>query len=155
MLLIVLVINLLPSLAEAQPSKTAWQTEWERVVEAGKKEGKVVVSIPASAELRKEIERVFKPRFGIDVEIVPARGAAIVRRIVDENKAEIFHFDVHIGGSLSAVTGLLSEGVLEPVEPWLILPDVKDPKNWWGGHMWVDRSRRYIYAFQAYLTESM
>ena len=139
----------------AQTSKPAWQTEWDKTVEAAKKEGKVVVSIPASAELRKMTEETFKQRYGIGIEIVPGRGASIVRRIADESKAGVRNFDIHIGGSSSLVTALLAEGILEPIEPWLMLPEVKEAKNWWGGHMWVDQGKRYIYAFQAYLTESM
>ena len=139
----------------AQTSKPAWQTEWDKTVEAAKKEGKVVVSIPASAELRKMTEETFKQRYGIGIEIVPGRGASIVRRIADESKAGVRNFDIHIGGSSSLVTALLAEGILEPIEPWLMLPEVKEAKNWWGGHMWVDRGKRYIYSFQGYLTESM
>lgn len=78
-----------------------------------------------------------------------------MRRIADEHKAGVRHFDLHIGGSLSAVTALLGEGILEPIEPWLLVAEAKDPKNWWGGHLWVDNAKRYIYSFQAYLTESM
>jgi len=143
------------SSALAQAPRPTWQAQWDKTVEGAKKEGGVVVSLPASAELRKMIEEVFKRRYGIEIEIVPGRGASIVRRIADESKAGIRHFDIHIGGSSSLVTGLLAEGILEPIEPWLILPEVKEDKNWWGGHMWVDRAGRYIYSFQAYLTESM
>jgi iron(III) transport system substrate-binding protein len=142
------------SAAWSQTGRPAWQAQWEKALGAAKKEGKVVVSIPASTELRKLTEEAFK-KFGIELELVPARGSVIIRRIADEAKAGVRHFDIHIGGSNSAVSGLLAEGILEPVEPWLILPEVKDPKNWWGGHMWVDKASRYIYAFQAYLTESM
>ena len=49
----------------------------------------------------------------------------------------------------------MPDGVLEPISPWLILPEVREPKNWWGGHMWVDRDQTYIYSFQAYLTDSI
>lgn len=141
--------------ALAQTAKPAWQMEWDKVLEAAKKEGKVVVSLPASAELRKMTEEVFKRRYGIEIEIVPGRGASIVRRIADESKAGIRNFDIHVGGSSSVVSGLLAEGTLEPIEPSLILPEVKEAQNWWGGHMWVDRGKRYVYSFQAYLTESM
>ena len=143
------------SLVSAQTVNPNWKAEWDKTLELAKKEGKVVVSIPASAELRKLTEEAFKKRFGIDAELVPGRGSAIIRRIADESKAGVRHFDIHIGGSNSVVSGLLDEGVLEPLEAWLIIPEVKDPKNWWGGHMWVDRAKRYIYSFQAYLTESM
>lgn len=152
-LAVVLVFE--PVSAVAQTGRLAWQAEWEKALEAAKKEGKVVVSIPASAELRKMTEEGFQQRFGIEVEVVTGRGASVIRRIADEMKANVHQFDVHIGGSSSLVTGLLAEGVLEPIAPWLILPEVKEPKNWWGGHMWVDRERRYIYTFQAYLTESV
>ncbi|MEK7210570.1 MAG: extracellular solute-binding protein, partial [Candidatus Binatota bacterium] len=144
-----------PPAGAGQASKPAWQAEWDKAVEAAKKEGKVVVSVPASAELRKGLEEGFKRRFGIEVEAVPARGAAIVRKIIEESRAGVRYFDIHIGGSESVVTGLLPEGILEPVEPWLILPEVKDPKQWWGGHIWVDNAKRYVYSFQAYQTVTL
>jgi len=31
---------------------------------------------------------------------------------------------------------------------------VKDPKQWWGGHLWVDNAKKFIYMFQANLTAS-
>jgi iron(III) transport system substrate-binding protein len=139
----------------AQAAKPAWQVEWNRAVELAKKEGKVVISIPASAELRPALEEGFKRRFGFVIESVPARGTSVVRKIVDESKAGISYFDIHIGGSESIVTGMLPEKILEPIEPWFILPEVKDPKNWWGGHIWIDNAKRFIYAFQAYQTESV
>jgi hypothetical protein len=33
--------------------------------------------------------------------------------------------------SSSAVSGMLDEGILDALEPWLVLPEVKDPKQWW------------------------
>ena len=82
-----------------------------------------------------------------------ARGSAAVRRMADEFKAGVRHFDLHIGGSSSIVSGMLDKGILDPIEPWLALPEVKDPKQWWGGHLWVDNAKRFVYMFQAYLSE--
>lgn len=140
------VILLVPVGLGAQPATSAAQREWKKTLEAAKTEGKIVVSIPASAELRKQLEEVVKRRLGIEVEVFTARGGAAVRRMADEFKAGVRHFDVHIGGSSSAVSGLLDEGLLDSIEPWLLLPEVKDPKNWWGGHMWVDKAEKYIYT---------
>lgn len=128
--------------------------EWERTLEAARKEATVVVSIPASAELRKGIEDVFPKRYGIKVELFPARGAQGVQRIQQESKVGVRYFDIHIGGTDSFVSSLLTDGLLEPFEPFLILPEVKDPKSWWGGHIWVDKTKKYIYSFQAYLTDA-
>jgi iron(III) transport system substrate-binding protein len=142
------------STARAQTGQLV-QSEWKRIVEAGKKEGKVVVSIPASAELRKEVEKGVKQRFGIEAELIAGRAASIVGKIQQEAKAGVYNFDIHLGGSESMVTGLLAENLLEPLEPAMVLPEVKEPKNWWGGHLWVDNAKRYIYSSQAYQTENI
>ena len=141
--------------ALAQSSRAAGNADWDRVVDAAKKEGRVVAAIPPSPELRKGLEEAFTKRFGIVLESVPARGGAIIRRIVEESKAGIHYFDLHIGGTESIVKGLLPENVLDPVEPWFILPEVRDAKNWWGGHIWIDKAKRYIYGFSAYQTASI
>jgi ABC-type Fe3+ transport system substrate-binding protein len=138
----------------AQASQTL-AGDWEKTVEAGRKEGKVVASIPPSAELRKLMELSFPKRYGIGVEFVPARGGNIIRRMVDESKAGVQYFDVHIGGTESIITGLLTENVLEPVEPFFALPEVRDPKQWWSGHIWADNAKRFVYAFVAYQTVSL
>ena len=141
--------------AYSQPSKAAGSAEWDKLVEAAKKEGKVTVSLPASGELKKQIEEQFFKRYGIEVETFTARASSAVRRMADEFKAGVRHFDLHVGGSSSIVSGMLDEGILDPIEPWLVLPEVKDPKQWWGGHLWVDNAKRFIYMFQAYLPESI
>jgi iron(III) transport system substrate-binding protein len=138
---------------QGQQRQTSGSADWDALVDAAKKEGKVTVSLPASAEMKKQIEEQFKKRYGIEVETFTARGSSAVRRMADEFKAGVRSFDLHIGGSSSIVSGTLDEGILDPIEPWLALPEVKDPKQWWGGHMWVDNAKRFIYTFQAYLSE--
>ena len=140
---------------QAQATKPAWQAEWEKALEAGRKEGKVVASVPPSPEVRKGLEEGFARRFGLVLESFPARGTTVIRRIADESKAGIHYFDIHIGGTESIVGGLLSENVLDPVEPWFILPEVKDAKSWWGGHIWIDNAKRFIYSFSAYQTAGL
>lgn len=137
------------AIAQSKPN------EWEKIVEAAKKEGKVVASIPPSSELRRLMEIAFTRRFGIGVEFVPARGGAIIQRMLSEAKSGVHYFDLHIGGTESIITGLLPENVLDPVEPYFILPEVKDAKQWWGGHIWADNAKRFIYNFVAYQTVSI
>jgi ABC-type Fe3+ transport system substrate-binding protein len=144
-----------PTPAMAQGAKAAAQAEWDKTLELGKKEGKVVVSIPASAELRAAIEKQFEARFGIDVEPVVSRASNIVRKIVDEAGAGIHYVDLHIGGSESIVTALLPEAILEPIEPLMLLAEVKDPKRWWGGHIYIDNAKKFAYASLAYQSESL
>ena len=131
----------------AQP---AWQAEWEKVVAAAKKEGRVVVAIPPSAELRKQIEPAFKRKFGFEMEPVAARGAQNASRIIQESKGGVKFFDALITGSGSALT-VLHAGYLDPLESAMILSEVKDPKQWWGGHVWEDNvtNKRSLYSFIA------
>ena len=72
-----------------QQSKIAGPLEWDKLIDASRKEGKVTVSIPASQELKTQIEEQFKKRFGVEVEVFTARGSAGVRRIADEFKAGV------------------------------------------------------------------
>jgi iron(III) transport system substrate-binding protein len=137
----------------AGEAKPLAAVKWEKTVEAAKKEGKVVVSIPVSAELRRGIEKAFKQRFGIEPELDVGRAASIIGRIQQESKAGVPYFDLHMGGSESMVTGLLSAGILAPLEPAMILPEIQDPNSWWGGHIWVDNAKRYIYASHAFQVE--
>jgi iron(III) transport system substrate-binding protein len=133
----------------------ASQDSWKEVVEAGKKEGNVVVSIPASSDLRKQLEAAFEQRFpGIDLELVAGTATAMLRRISDEFQAGVRYFDIHVGGAGSMISGFVGGRIVDPIEPNLVLPEVKEPKNWWGGHMAIDREKRFTYTFSAFLVAS-
>src|SRR5262245_40824496 len=124
--------------------------EWDKILEAAKKEGKIVIAIPPANELRKEMEPLLKQKFGLEAELVSAPGPRNASRIASERKAGVSYFDALIVGTGTAV-GLAHDGMLEPIEPLLILGEVKDPKEWWGGHIWEDNlsTNRYLYSFLA------
>ena len=148
----ILCVSVTPLFAQDKQTRPS---EWEKVVEAAQKESKVVVSIPSSADLRTNLERTFRQRFGIQIESVVARGSASVRKIAEEARAGVRYFDVHMGGSESVVSGLLPEGVLAPVTDSFMLSEVKDPKHWWGGHIWTDNAKKFIYTSLAYTTDNI
>src|SRR5947199_666923 len=50
--------------------------EWERTLEAAKKEGKIVLAIPPANELRREMEIVLKQKFGFETELITNPGRA-------------------------------------------------------------------------------
>jgi iron(III) transport system substrate-binding protein len=131
-------------------AQSGWQSEWEQTLAAAKKEGKVIVGIPPSAELRKELEPAFKTRFSFELELFAATGPQIANRIVTEGRAGVRYFDTFIFGSCTGVP-LIKSGMFDPVEPYMILPEVKDAKNWWGGHVWMDNvsGTHLFYSFVA------
>ena len=123
-------------------------SEWEKTVEAAKKEGKLVAAIPASAELRKAITEVFPKRFpGIELELTNARGPSNAGKIAAEHAAGVHYYDLLISGT-STPFNLLQAGILEPMDPLLILSEVKDPKRWYGGHIWLDNAKNIFMPFR-------
>jgi iron(III) transport system substrate-binding protein len=124
--------------------------EWDKTVEAAKKEGKIVIAIPPATELRKHMETVLRHKFGLETELVPAPGPKNASRIASEQKAGVRYFDAIICGTGTAI-GLTHDGMLEPMEAFWILPEVKDAKQWWGGHIWEDNvsTNRFLYSFLA------
>jgi ABC-type Fe3+ transport system substrate-binding protein len=132
-----------------------WQTEWERTLAAAKKEGTVVVGIPASSELRTAIGAKFKDKFGIAVELLPARGPENVTRIVTEFNAGVRYFDILVAGGATPLA-MVSAGAADDFPSYMVMPEVKDPKHWWGGHIWEDNvsTKRHVYAFLCYTSET-
>lgn len=127
-----------------------WQSECEAALKGAKKEGKLVLAIPPSAELRKELEPLLKQKFGIEAELIVSRGADSANRIASEYRAGVRTFDGLIQGTTTAMS-LQDDGMLDPVSAYMILPEVKDPKFWWGGHIWNDniKTNRFLYSFVA------
>jgi iron(III) transport system substrate-binding protein len=153
--LIFVIVSLIVAPTFAGEARAPSSTEWERTVDSAKKEGKLVAAIPASAELRKAIGEIFPKRFpGIELDLTNARGPSNASKISAEHAAGVRYFDLLISGTATPFS-LLNAGILEPVEPLLVLPEVKDPKRWYGGHIWLDNAKRFIYAFQVYQSENI
>ena len=126
------------------------QDEWKKITDAAKKEGKVIVGGPPTAVLRKQFQETFEKKFGLELEIISAPGPQNATRAMSEFKAGVKYFDVLHGGS-GTLEPLKNEAMLAPFTEYMILPEVKDPKQWWGGHMWEDniKTNRFIYSFSA------
>src|SRR5437773_12365318 len=76
-----------------------WKKDWEKTLQEAKREGKIVVGIPARAEIRKLLEVAVKTKFVIDMELLKARGPQNASRIAAEYKARVKYLDIFIGGS--------------------------------------------------------
>jgi ABC-type Fe3+ transport system substrate-binding protein len=126
------------------------QHEWRKTIDAAKKEGKIVAGGPPTAVLRKQFKERFESKFGIELELVSAPGPQNAGKAMAEFKAGVRYFDVLHGGS-GTLEPLKNENMLVPFMDYVILPDVQDPRQWWGGHMWEDNvnTHRFIYSFSA------
>jgi iron(III) transport system substrate-binding protein len=131
-----------PEAAELRPG---WNAEWEKTLEAAKKEGRVVLY---ASEGREIVFREFQKKYPeIKVVTVLGRGNQIAQRVMGERRAGKHLADIYISGSGTAYD-FYDWKALDPVKPALILPEVLDESKWWGGkHVYHDDESRYILAF--------
>ncbi len=142
-------------LKASQKSQTGsgegWEGDWERTLQAARKEGKVVVYALSSGPVMKDMAPQFKKKFGIELEVLPLdKGPLLTAKLFAERKAGLFLADIYSGGTNTFFGVMKSAGVSQPMEPKLILPEVVDPKVWYPGQLpWLDKDHMLFqyYAF--------
>src|SRR5947207_15076431 len=136
---------LLLALAGLANAGAAWLEEWERVLQAAKKEGKVAIIGPIGADRRDALTIAFEKKYGISVEYHADSGAGILPRLSAERKADRYLWDAVITGTTTTLENLIPARVLDPLEANLILPEVKDLKLWRNGALeFLDPGRQLL-----------
>lgn len=117
-----------PSVAQ---TKSQAKPNWEQVLSAAKKEGKVVVWGPPGELIRKAMTEGFKKAFPeIAIEYSGARGGEQATRIKAERDGGVYGVDVLLSGTTTAITQMKPMKALDPIAPALMLPEVTDVKHW-------------------------
>ena len=131
-------------------------SEWQGLVAAAKKEGKVVIGAPPGSDFRNEVQATLKKRFDLDSEFVQAPGPNLMSKIVAEKQAGAVSVDAFLVGPCTG-NSLLKADLFEPLAPAMILPEVKDPAKWFGGHLWADNQtgKNLLYSFVAQVAPSL
>jgi len=129
--------------AEVSPQ---WQQEWEKVLEAAKKEGRLLLATNQDFQM---VFAEFQKRYPeIQVVSLPGNSSAQLPRIITERRAEKYLADVAIFGPGGMYNVLHKAKALDPIKPALILPEVLDKSKWWKGeHHYRDDEEQYIFAF--------
>jgi len=109
--------------------------QWETVLAAAKREGTVTMFGPQGSTRQQALSAPFEKKYGIKVEYQGAGGPEVPPRVQKERGAGQYLWDVFLLGTSTGVLGLRPMGALDPIEPALILPEVKDPKQWRGGQL--------------------
>jgi iron(III) transport system substrate-binding protein len=124
--------------ASLQPAKpgsasASGSSDWETVVAAGKREGKVAIIGPVGDAVSNILVDPFQKQYGITVDFIALPGNAATARINQERSASQYNLDILIAGSAGSLDSLIPNKALDSIDSALILPEVKDPKNWRGG----------------------
>lgn len=134
-----------PVLAQSAGAPPDWEKQWNELITAAQKEGKVVVLAPPDPEVRQALPEAFKKRFGVTVEYIGGRSSESSARLRTERNAGVYTVDVALSGIQTMATIFHREKMLDPILPLLILPEVLDGSKWKQGKLWfVDPEQKYI-----------
>ncbi len=114
----------------AAPVKAAWEQKWDSAVAEGKKEGEVVVYTSQAANTIKQTGDAFKSKYGINVSVLSGRGPEILQKVVSEQRGGLYIPDIIMAGGTNIVFSFKPQGLLDKIDPVLILPEVTDPRAW-------------------------
>ncbi len=133
--------------------KTAegWEANWEKTLVAARKEGEVLLYGNMLAETSRALPPAFQEKFGIKLDIVVLPGALGGTKLNSEYRAGIYMADAMIAGGTTLITMNKPEGNLTPMEPLLILPEVKDANAWTDNALpYVDKDTQALGFIKSY-----
>jgi len=94
-----LIAGLAASAALARTAN-AQDAEWQKIVEAAKKEGKLVIyTASIGSVFHKKVFKAFEAKYGIGIELLEARASEVRERVRVEQSAGRFLGDIHHNGS--------------------------------------------------------
>jgi iron(III) transport system substrate-binding protein len=133
--------------AAAAPSQGAGQDDWDAIVAAARAEGTLSITVPRGLEyVRTMVTEPFERQYGIHVDYYLGGPPDVVAQ-VRERGDNVAPWDVFVGGNDTLMFNLKALGALQPIEPALLRPDVRDLSNWDGGrYPFADRDG-YVFAF--------
>src|SRR3990172_9131784 len=140
-----------PAPSPTGAARPAADREWAQLVQAAKREGKVAIISSFQGDApRRAFTEAFQKKYGITVEYLGASGPSNTARLKTERGAGQYLWDIMTAGSAPFVDELKAIGAFDPVEPALILPDVKETKNWKEGRLEFVDKERLVLAMSTY-----
>ena len=139
------------SIVAGSGSAATMPAEWDELVAAAQREGKVELILSGQVPMRlRTVMPAFEKKYGVRVNFQTGGGSAHGERIVAERRLGRFTIDIWLGGQNTPVVYLLPINALAPVAELLVDPEVKDPSLWFNGrHYYTDVEGRYIFTWGA------
>jgi ABC-type Fe3+ transport system substrate-binding protein len=129
--------------------------EWEKVLAAARKEGKVVIAIPLGEAYPKVIAAFQKAHPEIKAEPFSLHTRDFMARYHKEREVGQVLWDALIGGPDSDIYRAANQGYWDPIKPNLLLPEVLDTSKWRGGidSAFSDKNRTFAFNYVRRITE--
>ncbi len=134
-----------PPAEPAKPTAGAEDARWSQLIAAGRAEGKVVVMGSPIVPLSDAYSRQFPQDTGIQLEYLSVPTGEIGVRAPREAASGNPSFDVVQSGAFP-MDELEPKGLLQPIKPLLVLPEVTNPTAWFGdnGVNYMDKNAQDI-----------
>jgi iron(III) transport system substrate-binding protein len=151
------LINLVAALSFALPTvghgaepKPAWQQEWDKIIVGARKEGELRLWGDQEITHPDIIATFTKEYPAIKPVTVSGRVGDLMPRIIAERRAGKFLADIYSGGlGGRSFFDFHKAGVLAPIKPLLILPEVTDTSNWLNGeHYYADTEKQFVFMYE-------
>ncbi len=140
-------------LAQGSGIASGAEKDWQDLIAAARKEGKVVVFGPAHQEVRRVLPVAFEKRFGVKMEYMGGRGSAAAAKLAKERAAGLYTADAALAGIQTMARRFYAGGMLDPVKP-LLLPENLDGSKWKKGEPWfIDPEKKYALRLFSYVSE--
>ena len=130
----------------------AFQPEWEALIAAAQAEGELFAATAGGSATRnfRPILEAFSEKYGIEATVSTGGGRATADRILAERAAGKYTVDIIHSGGNTAKSRFVPNGVLVPIAPLLVHPEVTDLSNWYQQkHWWTDLEQKYVFAYSA------
>ncbi|MGH7870664.1 MAG: ABC transporter substrate-binding protein [Candidatus Binatia bacterium] len=129
--------------------------EWKDTVQAANKEAELTVY-----HTRGPFDKLFadfnKRYPAIKFLSASGRGGELIARMMSERRAGKHLVDIYLGASGTPLDVLYPAKVLEPIPSLLLLPEVRDPSNWFGKrHHYGDPEGKYIFVYEGVVRSDM
>ncbi len=114
-------------------SQPTVSSEWDAIAAAARREGRVVLNGPPTADARDALTEGFQEKYPeITVEYDGQPGSAVPPKLLAERDAGLYRVDLIINGTTSQLD-LVKAGAMDPVRPYLVGPETRDESVWLGG----------------------
>ncbi len=114
--------------------QAGWEKRWEETLAAAKKEGEVEIYLNAPTDTRIALADAFSKKFGLKLNVMMGSGGDLEVKLISEYRSGIHQVDLFMPGATST-TNAKKLGILSPIEPLFILPEVREPKVWINGKL--------------------
>ncbi len=129
-----------------------WHTEFARIVDAANQEGALVLNSQPNQAARDFLLREFPkayPKITLSLSVINT--PEFVQRIRTERQTGKYLWDVALAGPPTEFI-LAHDGILDPVLPEFVDPEIKNPDTWGGwDQAFEDIAGQYVFAMSKYI----